>query len=150
VAGQPLNAKELIQLEMTLSLFKDAWQDEPIVEHVKEIMADGHETISSPLIRTQFIVVDYNAAAAAQSFQHHQYQFSSRRLCVAREYEAITATSSFRSTAPTTIDIETRELLARARVTMRIRTMVYVTNRMSKNSDYLVLLPTNTLLGYVV
>ena len=138
IQGDALSDEEFERLDTALFFFRERWCDDPILVQSAEHGAPETE-------RVQFVFVDFLTHDAIRPFQSlARYSFASRRLYLARNRVVNVQFLSCEST----IDGDTRHLLARARITMRIRTMQYVVKGARRSR--LLLAPTNVVMGYVV
>jgi len=136
IGGDTLTDVEFESLDWSLFLFKERWRDDPIVAQASER--------GTPSTVVDFCVVDFCTADAILPFRRlERYKFTSRRLYVAR-----TPSAAHFMAHDAIVDDDTRQLLARARITMRIRMVEY--NGTSSQRSTLVLAPTNVVVGYVV
>ena len=143
IGGDALNDSEFERLDVSLFFFQARWRDDPILVQAAEYRDDPN--------CTRFIFVDFLTRDAIRPFKAlARYSFASRSLYLARNRVVNGGMSPHFHTGDATIDSDTRQLLARARITMRMRSMQYVIKDGSSHRPRLLVAPTNVLMGYVV
>jgi hypothetical protein len=141
IGGDALSDSEFERLDVTLFFFQARWRDDPIMVHTAEHGGDSQ--------CVHFIFVDFITRDTIRPFKPlARYGFTSRSLYLARNNVSNGGGTSHFLIGDATIDNDTRQLLARARITMRMRTMQYVVK--GSRLPRLILDPTNVLMGYVV
>ena len=149
VTGEPLTSGEMTNLERALDYFHATWKDSPVTGYLNDRWA--RVPVGN---RIRFVVVAFVAqhtATPEAKALNEQYSFASRRLHIERTREADHSSTPFRHAGFTSVDVATRDLLARARVAMRVRTLDYLVDGGAGGlPPHLVMSPSNALVGYVV